>query len=171
MTEPHPEVAAGAAAPVDISAQPPTGIDALVVRLGTGRFAVSLASVAEVGRIPAVTRVPGVPAWVAGVANWRGRILPVLDLRELLGADVHDPGREGRLTVLVDGAVLVGLLVDGVEGTTALADVAAFPAAGAPPGAGLLSGQAPRDDGPIAVLDVAALVRLRESLPQGRRTA
>jgi hypothetical protein len=29
----------------------------------------------------------------------------------------------------------------------------------------------PREDGPIAVLDVAAVLRLREGLPRGRRTA
>ena len=34
-----------------------------------------LTSVAEVGRAPVVTRVPGLPTWLAGVANWRARSL------------------------------------------------------------------------------------------------
>ena len=104
--------------------------------------------------MPAVTRVPGVPAWVAGVANWRGRILPVLDLRSLLGADPRELDDDGRLIVLTDNAVAVGMLVDAVEGTTSLTDVAPFPAASAPVGSDLLSGQSPREDGPLAVLDV-----------------
>lgn len=145
--------------------------DAIVVRLGAGKFAVDLASVAEVGRAPSVTRVPGLPAWLAGVANWRGRILPVLDLRPLLGADAVALGPAGRLIVLTDGGIAVGLFVDGVDGTTSLTDVAPFPSASAPVGSNLVSGQSPREDGPLAVLDVASVMRLRESLPRGRRTA
>lgn len=145
--------------------------DAIVVRLGAGKFAVDLASVAEVGRAPSVTRVPGLPAWLAGVANWRGRILPVLDLRPLLGAEASALDAQGRLIVLTDGGIAVGMLVDSVDGTTPLNDVAPFPSASAPTGASLLSGQEPREDGPLAVLDVRAVMRLREGLPRGRRTA
>lgn len=153
------------------AADPPVSTDAIVVRLGAGRFAVDLASVAEVGRAPAVTRVPGLPAWLAGVANWRGRILPVLDLRSLLGAEAVALDSHGRLIVLTDGAIAVGLVVDAVDGTTSLTDVAPFPTASAPVGSHLVSGQSPREDGPLAVLDVSAVMRLRESLPRGRRTA
>jgi purine-binding chemotaxis protein CheW len=145
--------------------------DAIVVRLGDGKFAVGLSSIAEVGRIPIVTRVPGLPLWLAGVANWRGRILPVLDLRTLLGAAAAELDYQARLIVLTDGTIAVGMVADAVDGTTSLSDVARFPAASAPVGSNLLSGQSPRDDGPIAVLDVAAVLRLRETLPQGRRTA
>jgi purine-binding chemotaxis protein CheW len=145
--------------------------DAIVVRLGAGKFAVALASVAEVGRVPAVTRVPGLPAWLAGVANWRGRILPVLDLRPLLGAEASVLDAHGRLLVLTDGGIAVGMLVDAVDGTTAMTDVAAFPSASAPSGSTLLCGQVPREDGPLAVLDVPAVLRLREGLPRGRRSA
>ena len=45
-------------------------------------------AVAEVGRLPKLTRVPGTPEWLSGVANWRGRILAVLDVRPLLGAAI-----------------------------------------------------------------------------------
>jgi chemotaxis signal transduction protein len=172
VSEPHQVAAVDDVDPADGTSHPPSGTDVVVVRLGAGRFAVSLASVAEVGRVPAVTRVPGVPGWVAGVANWRGRILPVLDLRSLLGGDdALSLGDEARLTVLIEASVAVGVLVDVVEGTSTLTEVAAFPAASAPIGVDLLSGQTPTDDGPIAVLDVSAVMRLNQRLPQGRRTA
>lgn len=175
----QPRLVAGASGAPDSSAvddvagetATATADDAIVVWLGSGRFAVDLASVAEVGRVPAVTRVPGLPAWLAGVANWRGRILPVLDLRSLLGAEPADLDNRARLLVLAEDPVAVGLLVEAVEGTTDLPDVAAFPVASAPGGSHLLSGQVPREDGPIAVLDVGAVMRLREGLPRGRRTA
>lgn len=146
--------------------------EAVVVRLGAGRFAVDLASVAEVGRVPAVTRIPGSPEWLAGVANWRGRLMPVLDLRGLLGAQRGPLGGSARLVVLVDDGVHAGVLVEAVDGTGALGErVEEFPPSLAGPGATLLSGQVPRDDGPVAVLDASAVLRLRELLPRARRSA
>jgi chemotaxis signal transduction protein len=131
-----------------------------------------MADVAEVGKVPALTRVPGVSSWLAGVANWRGRILPVLDLRSLLGADVVELGPTARLVVLATDGTSVGVLADAVEGTSVVGATAA-PVPAVLPGAGaeLVRGQVPRDDGPVAVLDVGAVLRLREQLPRGRRSA
>jgi chemotaxis signal transduction protein len=148
----------------------PADADAVLLRLGEGRFAVAMPWVAEVGRVPAVTRLPGMPNWVAGVANWRGRILPVLDLRPLLGADRTPVSRRSRLVVLSTDAATVGLLADAVDGTTAFgAELAPFPVGLA--ATQLVSGQLPRADGPVAVLDVPAVIGLRDALPRGRRSA
>ena len=145
--------------------------EAVVVRLGEGRFAAALDAVAEVGRVPGVTRIPGGPRWLAGVANWRGRLLPVLDLRPLLGAPDARLGSAARLVVLSVDGVSAGVVVDAVEGTGVLeAAVEEFPAALADSGSFLLAGQVPAPDGPIAVLDTAAIMRLREQLPRARQT-
>lgn len=145
--------------------------EAIVVRLSSGRFAIELASVAEVGRLPVITRLPGVPEWLAGVANWRGRILPVLDLRPLLAATTGSPTRETRLVILTADSLTVGIVADAVEGTTSLDDVSPVPVTGASGDPRLICGQVPREDGPLAVLDVAAVMQLRQDLPRGRRTA
>jgi purine-binding chemotaxis protein CheW len=156
-----------AAGPV---ADAPAG-EAVVVKLGSGRFAAELSAVAEVGRVPSLTRIPGAPAWLRGVANWRGRLLPVLDLRSLLGADVSALGSSARLLVLSLDGVSAGVLVDAVEGTGALdGAVEEFPAALADRGSLLLAGQVPSEDGPVAVLDTRAVLRLREELPRARRS-
>lgn len=146
--------------------------DAIVARLGAGRFAVDLDRVAEVGRVPVITRIPGVPTWLAGLANWRGRILPILDLRTLLGADAFAAPATARVVVVTIESAVVGLLVDAVDGTTTVGgDLAPFPAVLPGAGADLVRGQVPREDGPVAVLDVEAVMRLREALPRGRRSA
>src|SRR5450432_848862 len=88
----------------------------VMLRLGGARYAVGMSAVAEVGRLPKLTRVPGTPIWLAGVANWRGRILAVLDVRPLMGAPITPTGSLGRLVVLTQDNVTVGLLTEGVQG-------------------------------------------------------
>ena len=147
----------------------------VVVRLGGDRYALPMASVGEVGRPPSLTRVPGLPGWVAGVANWRGRVLAVLDLRPLLGASpVHPQGeldRRGRVLVLSAGGMRAGLLVEQVVGT-----VASAPAQVEPVHASLrtgnatqLAGQLTDAEGPCGLLDVDAVLALSASLPRARR--
>lgn len=147
------------------------GDEAVVVRLGGSSYVISMECVAEVGRPPALTRVPGMPSWVAGVANWRGRVLAVVDVRPLLGAPSVDLDRRGRLAVLHRAGVAVGLLVEAVEGTRLLpADALQPPPANLPAAAAaLLEGQVSSPDGPCGVLDLAALFRLPDALPRARR--
>jgi purine-binding chemotaxis protein CheW len=130
-----------------------------------------MASVAEVGRPPGLTRVPGLPAWVAGVANWRGRVLAVLDLRSLLSAETAQLDRRGRLVVLNHGGVRVGVLVEAVAGGARLDQEALEPTlAHLPASTGdLLLGQVTDADGPCGVLDLDAVLALAASLPRARR--
>lgn len=143
----------------------------VVVRLGGCRYALPLSGVAEVGRPPRVTRVPGLPGWVAGVANWRGRVLAVLDLRPLLGAPSPDLDRRGRVVVLTHAGVSVGMLVEAVVGTVEVDPAQVEPPLASLPGATatLLDGQVTDGEGPCGLVDVAALFGLAESVPQARR--
>lgn len=142
----------------------------VVVRLGGGRFALPMDAVAEVGRTPGVTRVPGTPAWVRGVTNWRGRILGVLDLRDLLGLPPADLG-EGRLVVLSRNGSMVGLLAERVDGVIDVDVEALEPALlTLPAEAGaLLEGQLTDDNGPVGVVDAAAVFALRHRVGVARR--
>ena len=148
-----------------------TDSEVVVLRLGATRYCLAMAHVAEVARPPGLTRVPGLPAWLAGVANWRGRVLAVLDLRPLLGEVAADPGRRSRLIVLRRGEVAVGLLTEGVDGTRQVAadDVEPSLSHLSASAAELLLGQITDLDGPYGVLDVDAVFRLRDGLPRARR--
>lgn len=148
-----------------------TAQESVVVRWGGCRYALPLVAVAEVGRPPALTRVPGLPAWVAGAANWRGRVLAVLDVRSLLG-DVRPPlDRRSRLVVLTRGAVQVGVLVEEVEGTVEVQPERVEPplASLAASTARLLEGQVTDEQGPVGLVDLAALFALADELPRTRR--
>src|SRR4051812_11201554 len=126
---------------------------------------------AEVGRPPSLTRVPGLPSWVAGVANWRGRVLAVLDLRPLLSAESRQLDRRGRLVVLTRNGVTAGLLTEGVEGTADLDPEALEPSLAHLPAAtgALISGQQTDEGGPVGVLDLEAVFGLADTLARSRR--
>lgn len=145
--------------------------DSLVLAVGAARYAVGLHLVGEVGREPALTRVPGLPPWVAGVANWRGRVLAVVELASVLGEDNRTARGRQRLVVLRTPAVTVGLLVDAVAGVRTLAahPVSAVATTVPGPTAALLRGQVDTDEGPVWLIDVDALLRLRDSLPGAPR--
>jgi len=59
---------------------------------------------------------PGVKAWVKGVANLRGRLLPVLDLCDFLGTVSASQRKQRRVLVIEHAQTFVGLLVDDVFG-------------------------------------------------------
>lgn len=146
----------------------------VVVRLGGCRYGLAMGSVAEVGRPPSLTRVPGLPEWVAGAANWRGRVLAVLDVRSLLTGPVDLLGRGARMVVLTSPAgVSVGLLVEAVEGALEVQPEAVEPALLNLPArtASLLSGQITDADGPCGLVDLAAVYALADELPRARRAS
>ena len=98
------------------------------LRLGQELYAIEVQYVAEIRPLGDLTRVPRVPAWVAGVVNLRGRIYSVLDLMRFLGvageAEAEpEAGERGPtlteervqyLVVVETPALEVALLVDEV---------------------------------------------------------
>lgn len=65
---------------------------------------------------PDVTEVPGTQPWMAGVANIRGNLLPIIDLQAFLGGRLTIRGRRNRTLVIRHRDMLVGLLVDELVG-------------------------------------------------------
>jgi purine-binding chemotaxis protein CheW len=151
--------------------QAPSVSEVVVVRLGGSRYALPMDAVAEVGRPPAMTRVPSLPTWLAGVVNWRGRVLAVIDLRPLLGAPAAELDRRARLVVLNREGVPVGLLTEGVEGTHLLEEETLEPSLAnlSDSASGLLAGQTTDATGPCGVVDLDAVYRLADTLPRARR--
>ena len=79
-------------------------------------FVAPMGEVAEVLHEPRCTLMPGVKAWVKGVANLRGRLLPVMDLGGFLGLELSKARKQRRVLVVEYNDLFVGLLVDEVVG-------------------------------------------------------
>ncbi len=86
-------------------------------RMGGETFLVAREETREVLGLPAViTRIPGAKSWVKGLANVRGQLLPMLDLRQFLGSGSTSPGRNTRVVVVNHREIPAGLIVDEVLG-------------------------------------------------------
>ncbi|RMP62687.1 hypothetical protein ALQ18_03312 [Pseudomonas marginalis pv. marginalis] len=85
-------------------------------RLGPHAYVAPMGEVAEVLHEPRCTVMPGVKPWVKGVANLRGRLLPVLDLGGFLGFELSKAHKQRRVLVVEFNDLFVGLLVDEVVG-------------------------------------------------------
>lgn len=79
-------------------------------------FVAPMGEVSEMLEVPYYTRLPGVKPWVKGVANVRGRLLPVCDLAVFLGGRIQAPRKQQRILVLENEDLYTGLLVDQVFG-------------------------------------------------------
>lgn len=80
------------------------------------RLVAPMSEVAEILSVPSSTRLPGVKPWVRGVANVRGRLLPLLDLEVFFGGSLSGGRKQHRVLALEFGDLYSGLIVSEVHG-------------------------------------------------------
>lgn len=84
-------------------------------------YVMPLNELSEVLDVPECTKLPRVESWVRGLANVRGRLLPIIDLAGFLGGSQAASVRDRRVLVLDTHGIYVGLVVDAVQGIKSLA--------------------------------------------------
>ena len=87
-------------------------LEVLTFDVGPKRFGVRSTNVREVLRAVALSQIPQAPSSLEGVLNLRGRIVPVLDVRKLLGIEAKYLHHADHLLVLQTGADCVAIRVD-----------------------------------------------------------
>jgi len=81
-------------------------------RVGTAEYVVPAATVLHLESFETATHVPGTPSYVAGLVQVRGRVVPVVDLRNRFGLPPTEHALAHRIVVVQLGARIAGLLVD-----------------------------------------------------------
>jgi purine-binding chemotaxis protein CheW len=88
--------------------------------LANERYSISVLKVREIMRLCPITAVPRMPSYIKGVINLRGKIVPVIDLRERFGLPPAD--ELDRICIIVvqfntpeGGLQLMGMIVDIVD--------------------------------------------------------
>ena len=87
-------------------------VRAAIVTLGGELFTIDLQNVREVFVVESITSVPGMPTGLVGVTNLRGTVIPLLDLRQMIGLETE--GTLKYAVVVKHGNWQVGVLVDTV---------------------------------------------------------
>ena len=86
-------------------------------RIGQEQFVASREQVREVLMLPeSMTRVPGAKRWLLGIANLRGHLLPLIDLKMMLGSGRTTLRRNTRVISINHREIPAGLVVDEVLG-------------------------------------------------------
>jgi len=85
-------------------------------RVGGHNLLACLGEVIETLEYPPLTQVPNTSAWVHGIANVRGKLLPIVDLNAFLGNAPASISPRTRVLVLDCDGFYSGLVVDEVFG-------------------------------------------------------
>ncbi len=92
-------------------------------RIGQENFVADRNQVREVLMLPeSMTRVPGAKRWLLGIANLRGHLLPLIDLKMFLGSGRTSLRRVSRVISVNHRDVPSGLVVDEVLGFRRFSD-------------------------------------------------
>jgi purine-binding chemotaxis protein CheW len=88
--------------------------------LGEEGFLAPLRSVREVVSLDSITRIPGLPFCFAGLTTFRGDIVPVVDVRGLLGQPEHRPDHAENLLIIESDGAPAAIWVDRMQGLVAV---------------------------------------------------
>ena len=83
--------------------------------LGEEEFGVDVLKVREIIRMPEITRVPNTPHYVEGVINLRGKVIPVMSMRNRFGLELKEFDKQTRIMVMEVDSELMGFIVDSVS--------------------------------------------------------
>ena len=87
----------------------------IIIKLGEEMFGIDIKHIDNIVRMQNITRVPKAPAYIKGVINLRGEVLPVFSLRIKMGMPEVEETKKTRIIILkIDGS-FVGLIVDEVR--------------------------------------------------------
>lgn len=140
------------------------GVSLVLFALHGKRFAVRGRGVREVVRSVAVAALPDAPAVVEGVVNYRGRIVPVLDVRSRFGLPgrILDPNQ--HFIVAEAGPRLVALRVDQALDLLEVSDDDIETATRVAPGSRHTEGVARLPDGLVVIHDLERFLSLDEGV-------
>jgi len=99
----------------------------VIFTLGEELYGVTIRTVESIIKIQAITEVPSTAAYVLGVTNLRGTVVPVLDLRKRFSLQFADTTPNTRIIIINADGAKVGIVVDEVTEVLKVAQIAIQP--------------------------------------------
>ena len=78
-------------------------------------FGVDILKVREINKMMQITKVPNSPAYVEGIINLRGKVIPVINLRTKLELSKKEYDKNTRIVVIEVNNMTIGFIVDSVS--------------------------------------------------------
>lgn len=88
----------------------------IVISIGDEQFGIDIRHIDNIVRMQNITRVPKVPAYLKGVINLRGEIIPVMSLRVKMDLPADEVTKQTRIIILkMEQHEAIGVIVDSVK--------------------------------------------------------
>lgn len=130
--------------------------------MNNNEYTIPILKVQEIINLPPLTKMPQAPYYIEGITNLRGRIIPVVNLKKLVGLNGGDLVGE-RVIVVTSGRVTFGVLVDSITGVVNIEESAIEPTENIMQShIDQVSGVAKVNDRLIAILDTRKLIPLED---------
>ncbi len=140
----------------------------LIFSLGNEQFAVGTLRVREIIEYGALTSVPMMPAFIRGVINLRGAVVPVIDLNARFGRTRTETSRRTCIVILEvqaeDHTHVLGIIVDAVSAVRQIdaAQIEPTPSFGTRIRADFISGMAKVNNGFVILLELGKVLSVDE---------
>ncbi len=89
--------------------------------MNSNEYTIPILKVQEIINMPQVTKMPQTPYYIEGITNLRGRVIPIVNLKKLVGLNGGDSIGE-KVIVITSGRITFGVLVDGITGVVNIKD-------------------------------------------------
>jgi purine-binding chemotaxis protein CheW len=128
--------------------------------LGKEEYGIDILKVQEIRGYSAITAIPNTPAYIRGVINLRGAVVPIVDLRAKFGLAATEYDKFTVIIVVTIGTRVAGLVVDAVSDVlnVSRSDVEPTPEFGAAVDTSFITGMAKVADKLVLLLDIDRVV-------------
>lgn len=92
-----------------------TELQLVVFRLGSEEYGVPITQVKEINRLTTATKVPRSPAFIEGIINLRGQIIPIVDMKKRFELPLTEYTGDARIIVIQVNENTFGVQVDSVS--------------------------------------------------------
>ncbi|WP_084502415.1 chemotaxis protein CheW [Fundidesulfovibrio putealis] len=99
----------------NISSAMDTLLQLVTFKVAEEEYGVDILSVQEIIRHTGLTKVPSAPAFVEGILNLRGKVIPIIDMRKRFGLASKAPDTQTRIVVFALESGVIGCQVDSVS--------------------------------------------------------
>ncbi|HCS38885.1 MAG TPA: chemotaxis protein CheW [Anaerolineaceae bacterium] len=138
----------------------------VIFELGAEYFGIDISMVEGINKMLEITKIPQAPAYMEGITNLRGSVLPVIDLQKRFGMVLQERTNETRIMVANVDGVKIGMVVSAVSEVLTIEDTVIEPP---PPmvsnvNSEFIIGVAKIDKRLVILLDLAKVLSVEEKM-------